>query len=104
MFEKINFGKGIVNQYIDFNISIDSSLYEIIDLLKEDLIQVSYINNYILDLGWYPEFDTNGLFRLVIIDNHDWGNPIIKKECRDLSVLKLYIVECINYIQSKMNL
>lgn len=44
--------------------------------LKEDLLQISYKNNYLLDTGWYPSFDPAGSFQVRVIENYDWDNPI----------------------------
>lgn len=61
---------------------------------NEDLFQfVNYRQKKILDLGWYPEFQPNGQYRLVLIqenDNEDdetnsWSDPIIKYETRSIS-------------------
>lgn len=76
-------------------------LLDQIDELKEDLIQVE-CGNFILDVGWYPEFDENGQFRIVIIKDNIWDNPIIEKRCRKLSQLDENIKECIKYIQKNI--
>ncbi|MBU5315381.1 hypothetical protein KQI30_03685 [Clostridium bornimense] len=101
MFENINFGKGINKKYIDFNVNKDIPLKDQIDLLKEDLLQVSYDNNYIIDMGWYPEFDREGNFEIYIIKDNRWDNPILHKKCKDLDLLNEYIYECIKLIESK---
>ena len=102
MFENIDFGIGVIKKYIDFNVKEDIPLEQQVDLLKEDLLQVSYHNNYILDIGWYPEFDEEGIFRVSVIKDYEWNNPIIQKSCRDLKVLYEYVHECINFIQTKL--
>lgn len=63
MFENVDFKKGKI-LYID----------DCKDL-KEDLLQVQYANNYLLDVGWYGE--ENG-FIIYIIKGYDWENPIRK--------------------------
>lgn len=101
MFEEINFGEGVNKKYIDFAINKDITLEEQIDLLKEDMLQVSYDNGYLIDVGWYPEFDEEGNFRVYLIKDLQWDNPILQKSCRDLNLLDEYIHECINRIESK---
>ena len=102
MFENIDFGKGVSKKYIDFDVNKDIPLEEQIDLLKEDLLQVNYDNNYLIDVGWYPEFDEEGIFRVSVIKDYQWDNPILQKSCRDLSLLDEYMHECINIIESKI--
>ena len=101
MFESINFGKGISKKYIDFDVNRDIPLETQIDLLKEDLLQVCYDNNYLIDIGWYPEFDEEGAFRVYVIKDYQWDNPVVQKSCRNLNLLNKYVHECINLIQSK---
>ena len=47
--------------------------------LTEDMLQISYIKNkdlYAIDVGWYPDCDINGHFRIVLIKNLDWISPL----------------------------
>ena len=46
------------------------------DLLKEDMLQVEFAGGFLLDVGWYPEFDAAGDFRINVIKNHDWDRPV----------------------------
>ncbi|HLP19017.1 MAG TPA: hypothetical protein VK174_01875 [Chitinophagales bacterium] len=51
------------------------------DLLYEDMCwvykQLSPEVNIAIDVGWYGEsFSTNGLFKLYVIKNNDWDNPV----------------------------
>ncbi|WP_431145855.1 hypothetical protein [Pseudomonas alvandae] len=48
----------------------------LIDDLKEDLFQVSFPLDQILDIGWYPEFCKDGHFRVVLISESNWDTPI----------------------------
>lgn len=65
------------------------------------MIQIQY-GKYLLDIGWYPEFDENGQFRIMIIRDNLWDSPIIEKRCRELSQLDENIKECIGYIQKRI--
>lgn len=63
--------------------------------LKEDLLQVeSKDKKYILDVGWYPEFDISGYFTVMIIRKYDWEDPVFIKKCYDLHSLKQTLLEC----------
>ena len=78
--KNISFGKGIVT-YDEFNIDINKPLESQIWELNEDLLQIDYSdkegNCYVLDVGWYPEFNENGMFRIVLVRNFDWVNPVL---------------------------
>lgn len=41
---------------------------------EEDILQVEYLDGYILDLGWYGE--ERG-FQLYLIENCKWERPVI---------------------------
>ena len=38
---------------------------------KEDMLQVHFPMNYVLDMGWY-----DGVYKLYIIRNYNWETPI----------------------------
>lgn len=101
MFKDIDFGKGVIKKDIDFDLNKDIPLKEQIDLLKEDMLQVSYDNDYLIDMGWYPEFDEEGNFRVSVIKDYQWDYPILQRSCRDLNLLDEYVREGINLIQSR---
>lgn len=80
MIENIDFGKGIV-VYNELLINKDEPLEHQIWDLKEDLLQVQYNDGeLILDVGWYPEFNVNGVFKVQVIKNQDWENPLFIEE------------------------
>jgi hypothetical protein len=89
----IDFGKGKII-YNDFRINFELPYKQQLDKLKEDLLQVNY-NNYLLDLGWYPEFDINGSFVVQLIYKYDWENPIYKMSCKDKYSLEYHIKKII---------
>lgn len=51
---------------------------ENLDLLKEDMLQVSYGAEFLLDVGWYSTSDFSGAFQVFLIQNYDWEHPIFK--------------------------
>ena len=101
MFNDINFGIGVKEKYIDFDVNKDAPLEKQINLLKEDILQVSYDNDYLIDIGWYPEYELEGSFRVSVIKDYQWNNPILQKSCRDLNSLDEHLNECIKLIESK---
>jgi len=56
---------------IDFSQSIESQLM----VLDEDLLQLSFKSGIIVDVGWYPAFETNGEFIINRIANACWDSP-----------------------------
>ncbi|RED66125.1 hypothetical protein [Cohnella lupini] len=86
MFENFNFKPGTVT-YNPYKLSPD----EMTDIkwLTEDMLQVKYPNNYIIDVGWYGKsFTLNGVFIIYIIKDQKWDNPVFKQDYR--SVTELY--------------
>jgi len=49
--------------------------------LKEDLAQISYGDKVVLDIGWYPSFDAEGQFRVLVTVDQDWESPIFSEDC-----------------------
>lgn len=43
--------------------------------LKEDLAQVSFGDEVLIDIGWYPDFSPHGHFLILVVRNGDWENP-----------------------------
>ncbi len=64
-------------------------------LFDQDLLQMEHGKRKVfLDLGWYPDENPNGNFRVVLIRESDWENPLFRHESKD----KDEIVEVINNI------
>ncbi len=45
----------------------------------QDILQLEYIFKeaiLIVDLGWYPETEINGTFRLMLIKDEEWESPL----------------------------
>lgn len=82
---------------LDEDLSFDKQLF----LLQEDLLQVKCRNNlYLLDVGWYPEFDIQGFFNVKIIKQYNWENPIFQKKATDIATLKQILIECSSILGS----
>lgn len=52
------------------------------DNLTEDLWQVSYGADLLLDAGWYPEGDPEGGFIVQLIRAGAWDDPLYKHSAR----------------------
>ena len=59
---------------IDFSQDIESQIM----VLDEDLLQLSFKSGVIVDVGWYPAFETNGEFIINRIVNSCWEAPEAK--------------------------
>lgn len=85
--KQINFksksGKILYNDFSIQNKPLNNQIFS----LKEDLLQVEYPNGCLVDVGWYPEFDIKGYFKIMIIKDFDWDNPRKSVQCKNLSSL-----------------
>lgn len=83
-----NHCKILKNSFSTYDPEIDYSEEKNLFYLTEDLLQIEF-ENLILDLGWYGEISTNeGEFKIYLIQNQDWENPIIKKSSKYQKVIK----------------
>lgn len=60
------------------------------EFLKEDMLQIEYPKNILLDVGWYPSFDPSGAFQVRIIKKFRWASPealLIAKSTNELVIL-----------------
>ena len=67
------------NNFTEYDLALHdkSDIFE----LKEDMLQLSFCladsaTNLIIDLGWYPEFDANGNYKMLMIKDYDWETPL----------------------------
>lgn len=58
------------------------------DVLREDMFQAELQNGWILDLGWSPCHRRSGRFRLQVVKERDWGNPVFAFTSRDFSAVE----------------
>lgn len=89
------FSKGYVvkDDFIDLDIPIENQL----DKLYEDMFQFRSVGGELaFDIGWY-DFENTGCFKIYIIKNQDWDNPIYRKDIYDFSLLKEEINAAIGY-------
>lgn len=96
------FYPGKVN-YNTFNIDFNKPFTKQLDELNEDLIQVEYKDNYLLDIGWYPEGDVKGKIIIQLIHNNEWDNPIVREEMTEIEPLLKSINKIMRFIKEKIN-
>ena len=60
--------------------------------LHEDLLQLFHQKTGLtIDLGWYPSYDPGGHYRLLLVQNHQWDQPLERVETR----LKAEVIACV---------
>lgn len=59
---------------IDFTQNIELQIM----FLDEDLLQLSFESGIVIDIGWYPAFDTKGEFIVCKVVNGCWDKPEYK--------------------------
>ena len=58
----------------DFNKDFNKDIWS---EFSEDILNIVNISKSIMiDVGWYPKFDTKGHFGLVVIESNEWRKPI----------------------------
>ena len=100
--KELNFFGGIYRGNTEF--SFDKALEEQLVELTEDICQIEYKEkNSIIDIGWYPkyaEITNHSHFKIYIIQNSDWDNPIKVYYCYDIPKLKETIELAITALQN----
>lgn len=100
----IDFQDGKIT-YNSCDIRIDIPLSMQLNELNEDILQVEYNNNFLLDVGWRPYFNSedsqnldNGRFIVSVIHYQDWESPVKLYEPRTIEDLKSSIISAIEFI------
>ena len=101
--EILSFGCGTVVYWDMANLSVERTPVEQTDRLKEDLAQVSYGQGFVLDLGWYPSFEEDGHFVVVVIRDQDWESPVFSEKCREWPELKATVQRAIGSIKAEQS-
>lgn len=103
MLDKLNLLNGIITyDSISWLGNNESEFINNKDNLTEDLLQISFSNEkYIVDVGWYPEFDENGQFTVLLIHNLDWQKPLRLEKVKTIKDLINAINKSIDLIDEK---
>lgn len=96
---EINFQSGEII-YNEFKIDFSKEYSEQEECLLEDLLQVKYTQGYLLDVGWYPEYESEGEFVVQIVKNQNWEEPIYKNNSKNRVDLVQDIKNAIRIIES----
>lgn len=85
--ETIDFSPGQV-AYEEFPLTEAKEWVGQLDDLNEDLLQVEFPDNVVLDIGWYPERDPKGQFQVRVIRDLAWDSPLFYAKVSTLGVLR----------------
>ncbi len=85
--QNIDMRGGIVT-YNDFDIDESKPFDQQKYSYKEDMLQVTFGDRFILDVGWLPEHDPKGYFVTQVVQDYDWMNPISRVKSYSLDELK----------------
>lgn len=96
-----NFTGGTVT-HDDLSHLQDIAVAKQVDLLKEDMLQVEFAGGVLLDVGWYPEFDAAGGFRINVIKNYDWDLPLMALTAHETPELLEKLAIAQNAIQGEL--
>ena len=86
--------------YNEFQIDFAKEYTQQQECLQEDLVQVTYAQNYLLDVGWYPEYESEGEFVVQIIKNQNWSEPVYKKSSKKEDELMKNLNDAVEIIDS----
>lgn len=68
----------VLNKFLDIDITKCEPNDKIWLEFTQDILYIRKKNkrvNIVIDLGWYPENEPTGVFRLCVIMDSDWFNP-----------------------------
>ena len=97
--------KIVKNEFYNYDPETEFNKEDSFYCLQEDILQFEF-NNLVIDLGWYGDTETNdGNFRLVVIFDSNWDEPLkkivsksgiaIKNELNNL-LMKLYFQKIVH--------
>jgi hypothetical protein len=63
--------------------------------LDEDLAQVEFPADLILDIGWYPSWSKDGAFGVQLVKSQSWDAPLRRETCRTFDALHAAVTRCV---------
>ena len=95
MFWNIDIKCGLVS-YDDISfLTDDFNCHEQIDFLKEDMLQINFPRNLVLDVSWRPSFEEQGAFYVWMVKDQDWQHPIAQAKVFDVISVRRVMSEFI---------
>lgn len=101
MLKKLDLSPGKI-VYDDFQIKPNIPFEQQKFSFKEDLFQVDFYEKYLIDIGWSPDFESKGNFKIRIIKDYNWTHPLYFKKTNKLDTLPFFIKECVDIIRQKL--
>lgn len=75
------------------------SLHDQLEHLTEDLLQIEINESFLVDVGYYPECSPEGRFKIVVIKDYDWTQPVWVRTCKEILLLVPLIQEVLDEAQ-----
>lgn len=75
LIDVVDFKSGVIefDKFIDISVPICSQE----SMLTEDMFQVHYSEtSTLIDIGWTPEIDCTGKFKIYLIKDENWNQPV----------------------------
>ncbi|WP_269632538.1 hypothetical protein [Pelomonas sp. BJYL3] len=92
---EIDWRSGIIDYWdLDF-LDLRQDMAAQAEYLKEDLAQVKYSSDVLLDIGWYPEFSPSGEFVVTVIRGGDWESPLFQGSANSVQALLTCLVTAV---------
>lgn len=66
--------------------------------LQEDMLQVEYLDNYLLDVGWYEETRD---FVIYIIKDYEWTKPVAEYRTKNEADIRELVNRAIMQIETE---
>ena len=63
---------------------------------KEDMLQVEYLNGFLLDMGWYQD-----RYIISVIQNFDWTHPVQQYETAERNQLPTLLTEAVRLAEKE---
>ena len=63
---------------------------------KEDMLQVEYPNDFLLDMGWYQD-----RYIIFVIHNFDWSHPVQQYETTETNQLSKLLTEAVRLVEKE---
>lgn len=84
--------------YNDWQIDPNKPFNDQIWSFKQDLLQIEFSNCYLIDVGWYPDFDAKGMFIVYVIKNYAREKPVLRMKVKTFVGLKKCLQEAIDIV------
>lgn len=67
-----------------------------VEILREDMLQITFPNGILIDVGWRPCFSSRGKFYIVAVSNENWDEPVATVKASNVIQAKEALQKMIN--------